>query len=69
MDNNYCRVLENLDDLQIKKISCIIIVQHHTKLKDIIQKIYDDSLVPVIYDCQSKLNQNVNSSTILRSFG
>lgn len=69
INDNYCNVLENLDNSQIKKFSCIIIVQHHTKLKEIIKKIYDNSLVPVIYDCQSRLNPNVNSSTILKSFG
>ena len=69
MDPNYFKVLENLDESQMKNISCIIIVQHHTKIKETIQKIYDNSLVPVIYDCQCRLILNVNSSTILKSFG
>lgn len=69
MNQNYFKVLENLDETQMKNISCIIIVQHHTKIKETIQKIYDDSLVPVIYDCQCRLIPNVNSSTILKSFG
>jgi nucleotide sugar dehydrogenase len=69
MESNYFKVLENLSELKMKNFSCIIIVQHHTKIKEIIQKIYDDSLVPVIYDCQNKLIPNVYSSTILKSFG
>jgi nucleotide sugar dehydrogenase len=69
MNQNNFKVLENLDESDMKNISCIIIVQHHTKIKEIIQKIYDNSLVPVIYDCQCRLIPNVNSSTILKSFG
>jgi UDP-N-acetyl-D-glucosamine dehydrogenase len=62
-------VLENLDIQKLDKLSCMILVQHHTKLEKIIQNIYDKSLVPVIYDCQSRLKHNSNSSTVLESFG
>ena len=66
---NKLLVLKNLNGSQLKNISCIIIVQHHTKIKKQIQEIYENSVVPVIYDCQSKIIQNKNSSTILESFG
>jgi nucleotide sugar dehydrogenase len=69
MDPNYFKVLKNLNESEIKNISCMVIVQHHNKIKETIQKIYDDSLVPVIFDCQCRLIPNLNSSTILKSFG
>jgi len=67
--NENFKILENLEESHLEEISCIIIVQHHSKMKQIIQKIYDDSVVSIIYDCQSKLIPNLNSSTILKSFG
>ena len=51
--------LNNLDDKTIKEISCMCIVQHHDENKLRIKEIYDKSLIPFIYDCQSKLVKNL----------
>ena len=37
------------------------IVQHHNESKSRIKEIYDKSLIPFIYDCQSKLIKNSQS--------
>ena len=61
--------LDNLDDETIKKISCICIVQHHDETKSRIEEIYNKSLIPLIYDCQSKLSKNLQSSSHLEFLG
>lgn len=67
--NNKVFVLDNLKDLQNLKPSCLIIVQHHNTNKQLIQEIYSNSIVPIIYDCQCKLIKDNKSSTALKSFG
>jgi len=62
-------VLENLDDESIKKFNCLCIVQHHTKIKDRLNKIYENSIIPFIYDCQNKIENKSSSKTILKSLG
>ena len=62
-------VLKNLDDEVIKKFSCLCIVQHHTKIESRLQEIYKNSLIPLIYDCQNKLEKDNSSKTILKHFG
>lgn len=61
--------LKELNEKSVSEFSCMCIVQHHTKSKFKINEIYEKSLIPVIYDCQSKLEINPNSSTIFTSFG
>lgn len=61
--------LENLDDESIKEISCLCIVQHHNESKIRIKEIYDKSLIPFIYDCQSKLVKNLQSNSKLDYLG
>lgn len=61
--------LENLDDESIKDISCLCIVQHHNESKTRIKEIYDKSLIPFIYDCQSKLIGNSQSNSKLDYLG
>ena len=63
------QVLNELDEEDIKKISCICIVQHHDISKQKIQEIYEKSLVPYIYDCQNKLNKNNSSKTLVEGLG
>jgi len=58
-----------LEENFLKKISCLCIVQHHTKSKFQIKDIYEKSLVPLIYDCQNQLEKNNDSKTILQSLG
>jgi nucleotide sugar dehydrogenase len=65
---NFERV-EKLDDEILKKISCLCIVQHHDNFKDSIKEIYSKSLIPLIYDCQRKLQINKDSKTILKGLG
>jgi len=62
-------VLKELDDKQLKDVSCLCIVQHHDQMKKRLKEIYDGSLVPFIYDCQSKLSTNPASKTVLNFLG
>ncbi|MEX0855912.1 MAG: hypothetical protein WD018_09180, partial [Nitrosopumilaceae archaeon] len=62
-------VLKELDDKQLKDVSCLCIVQHHEQMKKRLKEIYDRSLVPFIYDCQSKLATNPASKTVLDFLG
>ena len=61
--------IESLDDEKIKNISCMCIVQHHLIDKDKILKIYEKSIFPCIYDCQTKLGINKQSKTELFYLG
>ena len=61
--------LDNLENGTIKEISCICIVQHHDENKSRIKEIYEKSLIPVIYDCQSKLLKNTQSMSHLEFLG
>ena len=61
--------LKNLDDKSIKEISCLCIVQHHDEVKIRIKEIYDKSLIPFIYDCQSKLIKNAQSNSKIDYLG
>lgn len=59
----------NLNDDSISNISCICIVQHHTKSKFRLMEIYEKSLIPFIYDCQNHLETKIESKTVLDSLG
>jgi len=61
--------LENLNDENLKEISCLCVVQHHDNVKDRISKIYKQGLIPLIYDCQHKISKEYNSKTILEFLG
>jgi UDP-N-acetyl-D-glucosamine dehydrogenase len=63
------KILSNLDEKSAKGFDCICIVQHHTKTKHILDQFYIKSLVPLIYDCQNKINHNPKSKTVLKGFG
>ena len=63
------KVMPELNQNSIKEYDCICVVQHHTKIKHKIEEIYKKSLIPLIYDCQSKLNYNLKSKTILKGLG
>jgi len=73
IDNKYEKqdfeILERLDDNIIEKFSCICIVQHHTKTKSRLEEIYQNGRIPVIYDCQNKLEKSNTSKSILKSLG
>ena len=62
-------ILKELDDKNINDVSCLCIVQHHDQMKKRLKEIYDRSLVPFIYDCQSKLSPNPASKTVLDFLG
>ena len=62
-------ILKDLDDKRLKEISCLCIVQHHEQMMKRLKDIYDGSLVPFVYDCQSKLIRNPASKTILDFLG
>jgi len=62
-------ILKELDDKSLKDVSCLCIVQHHDQMKKRLKEIYDESLVPFIYDCQSKLTKNPVSKTVLDFLG
>jgi len=61
--------IENMDYDLIKEISCLCIVQHHDESKMRIKEIYNKSLIPFIYDCQSKLVKNSQSKSHLEFLG
>lgn len=60
---------KGLDDETLKKVSCLCIVQHHTKSKFRLMEIYEKSLVPYIYDCQNNIDVINESKTELDSLG
>jgi len=62
-------VIPDLDDQSINNFSCLCIVQHHTKIRSRINEIYTKSLIPVIYDCQNKIQFNPQSNTFLKTLG
>ena len=64
-----CKILENLENESLKGISCMCIVQHHSQNEKRLKEIYENSLIPFIYDCQSKLIKNPKSKTILHVLG
>jgi len=61
--------VSELNDELLKKVSCICIVQHHDQTKEKINKIYKKSMIPLIYDCQNKIKEDINSKTILEHVG
>lgn len=62
-------ILKELNDKKLKDVSCLCIVQHHDQMKKRLKEIYNESLVPFIYDCQSKLITNPASKTVLDFLG
>jgi UDP-N-acetyl-D-glucosamine dehydrogenase len=62
-------VLKNLDDDSINEFDCLCIVQHHSKVKFDIEKIYINSKIKFIYDCQNQLVSHPSSKTILKKLG
>lgn len=62
-------VLNTLDDENLKNLDCMCLVQHHDQDKNRYQEIYNNSLVPFIYDCQNKISRNLKSKTILNYLG
>lgn len=61
--------LNNLNDENLKDISCICIVQHHDNLRERILDIYKKSIIPVVYDCQHKLEKDPNTNSELKFLG
>ena len=59
----------DLNDNSLSKIDCLCIVQHHTNTKSRLSEIYEKSLVPFIYDCQSKFEKISGAETYLDSLG
>ena len=62
-------ILENIDDSLIENFSCLCIVQHHHKMKTRLEEIYHNNTIPLIYDCQNKLEKSSTSKSILKSLG
>lgn len=60
---------EGLGDDELRGISCLCIVQHHDASKDRIAEAYRLGKVPLIYDCQHKLERDPNSETSLEFLG
>lgn len=65
---NFIRLTE-MDDETLRKISCLCIVQHHDITKEKLVEIYKNSKVPIIYDCQNKIQMNSDSKTDLKFLG
>lgn len=62
-------VVDTVTEDLLQSISCICVVQHHEEVEKKLIETYDNSKVPFIFDCQSKLIKNPNSSTILDYLG
>ena len=60
---------KDLDEQTLQNVSCLCIVQHHTKTKFRLMEIYEKSIVPFIYDCQNVLDRKIQSTTLLDSLG
>jgi UDP-N-acetyl-D-glucosamine dehydrogenase len=69
MEDSKISVLQDLSDKSIENFNCICIAQHHSKIVPKIQQIYENSKIPLLFDCQNKINYIPNSKTILKSFG
>jgi UDP-N-acetyl-D-glucosamine dehydrogenase len=74
LKENYIEELEfeiknDLDANSLANISCLCIVQHHTKSKYRLMEIYEKSLLAFIYDCQNHLERKIGSKTVLDSLG
>ncbi len=61
--------IENLNDENLKGISCLCVVQHHDNVKERIWEIYKQGIIPLIYDCQHKISKESNSKSILEFLG
>ena len=61
--------IENLNDENLKGISCLCVVQHHENVKERISEIYKQGIIPLIYDCQHKISKESNSKSILEFLG
>jgi len=62
-------ILDNLKDEKIKEVSCMCVVQHHDESESRIKEIYEQSLIPIIYDCQSKILKSNKSNSYLEFLG
>jgi len=74
LKENYLEDLEfehktDLNDDSLVNISCLCIVQHHTKTKFRLMEIYEKSIIPFIYDCQGHLEKKSETKTYLDSLG
>ena len=58
-----------LNDENLKRVSCLCIVQHHDSVKERISEIYKQGIIPLIYDCQHKISKESNSKSILEFLG
>jgi len=63
------KLIDNLNDKILEKISCICIIQHHDITFEELNEVYKKSKVPLIYDCQNKIKNDPNSKTILDCLG
>ena len=61
--------LTDLNDDSVANIDCLCIVQHHNEVEQRIKEIYEKSLIPFVYDCQSKLSRNPESNSYLDFLG
>ena len=59
----------DLSNESLEGIDCICVIQHHDDVENRILEIYEKSLIPFIYDCQTKISKNPKSSTHLDYLG
>lgn len=59
----------DLSNESLEGINCICVIQHHDEVENRILEIYEKSLIPFIYDCQTKISKNPKSSTHLDYLG
>jgi len=63
------KIIKNLKKENISDSGCLVIVQHHSKTINKINKIYKSGMVPFIYDCQGKIERDNHTSCLLKGFG
>jgi len=61
--------IENLNNENLKGISCLCIVQHHDSVKERVSEIYKQGIIPLIYDCQHKISKEFTSKSNLEFLG
>ena len=69
IENNLEQPIQTIPIERLDKYECLCVVQNSLQIALEVKKLYDNSRVYFIYDCQNKIQFNPDSSTILGTFG
>lgn len=59
----------DLSEATLRGTSCLCIVQHHARARRQVEEAYASSMVPVVYDCQNRLQPAAGSRAVLVRLG